>query len=321
MKPQVVPLNFEYPYFRKRDGSISIWDDPSIEGGIALIDNYQPLTNLGSVLGKANSYNYMEQEDVTLLKMVGECIAANENQLKRLMSTVMSRSQVSLRLKKFRRYGFVERWDLNSLEDPDLKPPSPFTLGLAGYIFLKHFYNKEFFMEPTRWQTLGLSAIQRYVAINEIKCQIYETQGLRGFKWQGCILNNPQLINSFAAIEALTEVGNLNFVLERVQQSKDYIAYLSERLMKWDQVYQQYNLLPIQGMSQHKTSLIISVSCFSLAEEIITKLNLELYKLPCIFCIEEKVESDSFTKSFYVKKPDASKNKAELLQVDMPFFK
>ena len=102
MKPQVVPLNFEYPYFRKRDGSISIWDDPSIEGGIALIDNYQPLTNLGSVLGKANSYNYMEQEDVTLLKMVGECIAANENQLKRLMSKVMSRSKESLRLKKFR---------------------------------------------------------------------------------------------------------------------------------------------------------------------------------------------------------------------------
>lgn len=69
------------------------------------------------LLGKANSYNYMEQEDVTLLKMVGECIAANENQLKRLMSKVMSRSQVSLRLKKFRRYGFVERWDLNSLDD------------------------------------------------------------------------------------------------------------------------------------------------------------------------------------------------------------
>lgn len=317
MKPQVVPTDLSYPYFRRQDGSISIWDDPSINGGIALIDGYTPLTNLGAVLGKARSYNYMDEADIVLLKLVGDCIAINEDQLKRLMQSRMTRSQVSVRLKKFRRHGFVERWDISSSESEG-KPPAPFTLGLAGYIFLKHYYNKQFFMEPTRWQTLGLTAIQRYVAINEIRCKVYGTNGLRGFKWQGAILNNPQLIKSFAVMEVATIKGSFNFVLERVQQSKDYLNYLSERLMRWEQVYQQYKYLPIHEMGKHKTMFVISVSCWDLAMDIAKNLNLESYNLPCLFCIEEYIETEGLSKSFYLKQVVDAKPK--LAKVDMPFF-
>lgn len=317
---QTVPDNLEYPYWRKKDGTISIWDDPSIMGGIALIDGYQPLTNLGSVLGKANSYNYMEEEDLILLKMVGDCIAVNENQLKRLMSKIISRSQVSIRLKKLRRHGFVERWELSSAENPEFKPPAPFTLGLAGYIFLKHYYNKQFFMEPTRWQTLGLSAIQRYVSINELRCKIYENECLRNFVWNGKILNNPNLIQGFAVMEVLTPQGNINFCMERVQQSKDFLPYLKMRLNSWDIVYQQHNYLPFTNMNRNKSIFVISVSCIEIAEHIMKQLKIEQYKLPCMFCVEEVYEQEGFGQAFYMPNHDPNLNKSVLKKVNMPFF-
>ncbi|MEI5919379.1 hypothetical protein WBU96_19540 [Bacillus albus] len=320
MNVQPVPNDLRYPYFRKMDGSISIWDDPSVKGGIVLIDGYQPLTNLGAVLGKANSYNYMEEIDIVLLKMVGDCIAVNENQLKRLMSTKTTRSQVSLRLKKLRRHGFVHRWEISSSEDKENKPPAPFTLGLAGYIFLKHYYSKQFFMEPTRWQTLGVSAVQRYVAINEIRCQTYESQCLRDFKWNGVILNNPQLYHGFSVMEILTPQGNINFVVERVQQGKDFLSYLRTRLIKWEMVYQQHNYLPIDDMNRNKSTIAISVSCKELADNILKQLDIGKFKLPIMFCIEELQESLGLAHSFYMPFYEETKENTILKKVDMPFF-
>ena len=189
-----------YPYWFNKDGTISIWDDPSVVGGIALPNPYQPLTHLGSVLNKFNN-GFFEELDVVLLKIIGDAIAANEDQLKRYLESKMSRTQVSKRLKRLRQFGFVDRWQMDSSQFPEEKPPAPFTLGLSGFIFLKHLYYSQFFMEPQRWQKLGLSNVQRYVAVNELRCQLFENRRLRNWTWNAVILNNPYLYQPLGVAE------------------------------------------------------------------------------------------------------------------------
>lgn len=295
-----------YPYWFKKDGSISIWDDPSIIGGIALPNPYQPLTHLGSVLNKFNN-GFFEELDVVLLKIVGDAIAANEDQLKRYLESKMTRTQVSKRLKRLRQFGFVDRWQIESSQFPGEKPPAPFTLGLSGFIFLKHLYYSQFFMEPQRWQKLGLSNVQRYVAVNEIRCQLYENRRLRNWAWNAVILNNPYLYQPFGVAEIETPKGNLNLVIERVQQSKDFLGYLQPRLEKWEQVFAEYGTLPMRGFNENQTVVVLYTSSYSLAEHLHKELVLEQKPFPIWICVEEDLANDRIRKAFYVPTTDKLK--------------
>lgn len=293
----------EYPYWLSKTGQLSLWDDPSIVGGIAIPNPYQPLTHLGSVLNKFNN-GFFEELDVVLLKIIGDAIAVNEDQLKRYLESKMTRTQVSKRLKRLRQFGFVDRWQIESSHFDEEKPPAPFTLGLSGFIFLKHLYYSQFFMEPQRWQRLGLSNVQRYVAVNEIRTQLFENRRLRNWTWNGVILNNPYLYQPFGVAEIEAPKGNLNLVIERVQQSKDYISYLQARFEKWEQVYEEYNTLPIRGFNENPTIIVIYTSTFALAEHIHKELVLEQKKFPVWLCVEEELFDERVGQSFYVPTPN-----------------
>lgn len=301
----------EYPYWYNKAGQISIWDDPSVVGGIALPNPYQPLTHLGSVLNKFSN-GFFEELDVVLLKIVGDAIAANEDQLKRYLESKMTRTQVSKRLKRLRQHGFVDRWQIDSSNFTTEKPPAPFTLGLSGFILLKHLYYSQFFMEPQRWQRLGLSNIQRYVAVNEIRTQLYENRRMRNWTWNGVILNNPYLYQPFGVAEIEGPKGNFNLVIERVQQSKDYMGYLQARFEKWEQVFEEYKTLPIRGFNQNPTVVIIYVSSLSLAEHIHKEMVLEQKKFPVWICVEEDLLEERIGKSFYVP----TESKLKLIDID-----
>lgn len=296
LQSQLDPM--EYPYWLDKTGQLSVWDDPSIVGGIAIPNPYQPLTHLGSVLNKFNN-GFFEELDVVLLKLIGDAIAVNEDQLKRYLESKMTRTQVSKRLKRLRQFGFVDRWQIESSHFEAEKPPAPFTLGLSGFIFLKHLYYSQFFMEPQRWQRLGLSNVQRYVAVNEIRTQLFENRRLRNWAWNGVILNNPYLYQPFGVAEIEAPNGNLNLVVERVQQSKDYIGYLQTRFEKWEQVYAEYKRLPIRGFNDNPTVIVINVSSKSLAEHIHKEIILEQKQIPIWFCIDEDLNDDRIGHSFY----------------------
>ena len=305
--------SMEYPYWLSRSGTLPLWDDPSVVGGIAIPNPYQPLTHLGSVLNKFNN-GFFEEMDVVLLKIIGDGIAVNEDQLKRYLESKMTRTQVSKRLKKLRQYGFVDRWQIESSHFETEKPPAPFTLGLSGFIFLKHLYYSRFFMDPQRWQRQGLSSVQRYVAVNEIRTQLFENRRLRNWAWNGVINNNPYLYQPFGVAEIEAPRGNLNLVIERVQQSKDFISYLQPRFEKWEQVYAEFNTLPIRGFNDNPTVVVLYVSSFSLAEHIHQELILEKKQLPVWICVEEDLynENERIGKSFYVPSEEGLKR----IQID-----
>lgn len=304
----------DYPYWFGQDGQLSVWDDPSIVGGIAIPSPYQPLTHLSMVLSKFNN-GFFEELDVVLLKIIGDAIAVNEDQLKRYLESKMTRTQVSKRLKRLRQYGFVDRWQIESSHFETEKPPAPFTLGLSGFIFLKHLYYSQFFMDSQRWQRSGLSSVQRYVAVNEIRAQLTENHCLRDWKWNGVINNNPMLYQPFGVAEIATPQGNLNLIVERVQQSKDFLKYLQARFEKWEEVYSEFNSLPIRGFKTNPTVVVISVSCIALAEHIHQELVLEQKNIPVWICVDEALYTERIGQSFYLP------TKEGLKQIEMDFLK
>lgn len=304
-----------YPYFFSKDNTLSIWDDPSIQGGIALTEPYQPLTQLSSVLNRFNN-GFFEELDIVLLKVLGDAISANEDHLKRYMGHKMTRTQVSNRLKRLRQYGFVDRWSVESSQFPDnIKPPAPFTLGIAGYILLKQLYFSQFFMNPQKWQESGLSNIQRYVATNEIRCQLFESRVLRNWVWNGVILNNPYLFQPFATAEIDTPDGRVNLVIERVQQGKKFLPYLEKRLEKWEMVLDKYEYFPIKNMNPNPSIIVIYVSSHSLAEYIKHELVLDKKTYTVWFCIEEELVKHDISRAFYMPIEDG-----ELIQINMEFL-
>lgn len=305
--------NMEYPYWLDKKGQLLIWDDPSIIGGIAIPNPYQPLTHLSSVLNKFNN-GFIEELDVILLKTIGDAIAVNEDQLKRLLESKMTRTQVSKRLKRLRQFGFVDRWQVESSHFEQEKPPAPFTLGISGFIILKQLYYSQFFMDSQRWQRSGLSAIQRYIAVNEIRTQLYENRRLRNWTWNGVINNNPHLYQPFGVAEIETPNGNINLVFERVLQSKDFLNFLLPRLDKWEQVFKDFKTLPIRGLNENPTVIVIHVSSFSLAEHIHQELVLEHKQIPIWMCIDEDLYDERIGKAFYMPTQDGLK------QIDLNFL-
>lgn len=294
------PSSVEYPYFLGKDKNLSIWDDPSITGGISIPDPYKPLTHLSSVLNRLNN-GFLDELDVILLKVIGDAISANEDQVKRYLESKTTRTQVTNKLRRMREFGFVERWQVESGQFPDNeKPPAPFTLGLAGFTLMKQLYNAQFFMYPQRWQKGGLPNVQRYVAANEVRCQLYEQSILRNWVWNGVINHNPQLRQPFAVAEIETPNNNINLVIERVQQGKHFLPYLAERLEKWEQVYNEFEFLPIKSVNENPTIIVIYVSNMDLAKHIAYELVVERFPMAIWFCVEEELMEKGVAESFFL---------------------
>lgn len=290
----------EFPYFLNKEETLSIWDDPSIVGGIALPENYYPITNLMSVLSRLTN-GYLDELDVTILKVLGDAICVNENQLKRYLQTKLTRTQVSERLKRLRENGFIDRWQVQSSQFPEqIKPPAPFTLGVAGYSLMKQLYYTQFFMNPNKWLSNGLPNIQRYVATNEIRCQLIERKKLKNWIWNGVILNNPSLDRPFAVAEIATPKGNMNLIIERIQQSKDYISYINKKLDTWETIIGEHHYILVKQANKLPCIIVLYVSTYSLAEYLSYKLILEKRPMNVWLCVEEELNQIGFEDSFFI---------------------
>lgn len=308
----------EFPYYLNKNNTISIWDDPSIQGGTSFPENYYPLTNLMSVMSRLTN-GYLDEIDITLLKVLGDAICANEDQLKRYMQSHVTRTQVSNKLRRLRENGFVERWQVESdLFPTELKPPAPFTLGMAGFSIMKQLYFSNFFMNPQKWQVNGLPNIQRHVAANELRCQLVERKVLRNWKWNSVILNNPLYQRPFAVAEVETPKGNLNFVIERVQQGKDFVGYLSKKLNEWAELNETHSPLTFKNVNKNPCIFVIYASSISIANKLAFELFLEKKPLPVWLCIEEELDK-GIENSFFKPLEDGKLGRLQLDFLSAPF--
>ncbi|MCK6259558.1 hypothetical protein LCY76_23600 [Fictibacillus sp. KIGAM418] len=289
--------SIDFPYFYNQKGEVPIWDNPTVNGGIRRPSVYKPTTTLSGVITNIQR-GYFKEDDLTLLKVLGDSMCSNENQLRRYMSRKMSASKVSQKLKRFREQGLADRWTILNDLQPEYKPPAPWTIGVSGYTLLKHINNMDFVMAPERWNSI--KAIQRFVAMNEIRCQLAEQRVLRNWVWNAVIANNPHLTRPLGVAEVETPSGRINFVIERVQQAKDFYTFLDNKLQKWVPVYDKFKFFPIKRMNENQTIVVLYCSTKTLAQEIQKSLQLHKYPYTIWLCVEENLMDSGIGKGFYL---------------------
>jgi DNA-binding transcriptional ArsR family regulator len=290
-----------YPFYKTKKGEIPFWDHPFLKGSKVLPKHYHPFTTIEGVLSLYRRRKF-DDTDITILKVLGDSICSNEDQLRRYMASLMSRSEVSKRLNKFREVGLVDRWKIRIRDDEEenYKPPAPFTLGIAGFKLLKHYYSDQFFMDPNRWDKLGVGGIQRYVSMNEIRCQLVESRAVKQWKWNAVIAGNPRIAFPLGAAEIKTPKGHINFLIDRAQMSQNFIGYFKDKLAMWKLVYEKYSNLPLSEFPNNYSIVVIYTSTLSIAQKIHHELLLDTYPFPIWCCVEEDLWEDGLSKSFYI---------------------
>lgn len=291
---------FEQSYYYNKRGEVPFWDHPLITGYKILPKNYYPYVTLEAVLSLYQR-GRIDDSDIMLLKVLGDAICCNEDQLRRYLSGKLSRSDVSKRLNKFREVGLVDRWKvrIRTDENEEIKPPAPFVLGVAGFKLLKHYYNDQFFMDPNRWDTLGVGAVQRYVAVNELRARLIEVRAARNWFWNPIVANNKSIKKPMSVTEIKTFKGNINFFIERAQMSQDFIGFIRSKLNNWVKVYEKYGNFPINHLAANVPIIILYTSTLTMAQTLHKELMVDTYPFTVWFCVEEDMIEDGLDTAFY----------------------
>lgn len=293
-------INHDYPFLTKK-GELPFWDHPSLKGSKVLPKKfYRPYTNVEGAVEHFNR-GRLDEHDFTLLKVLGDAICANENQLRRYMEPKLSNSQTSTRLDRMRSNGFVDRWKVRIHGDEEgYKPPAPFTLGMAGYKLLKHYYNSEYFMDSNRWDSLGVGGIKRYVAMNELRCTMVEMSILKKWKWNPVVAKNYQNSRPLGVGLVDTPQGHMNFIIDRVQGSQDFTGFFKDRLYNWRKVFEKCGNIPIMDFPDNNSYVIIFSPTISIANYLHQQLMLDTFPFNIWICVEEDLAESGFNESFYI---------------------
>lgn len=300
MGNQTIHEPIENSYFTTKEGVVPFWDHPLISGYKVLPDDYKPHTSIEAALSLYQR-QVINDEDLVLLKVLGDAICANEDHLRRYMSLRISRSNVSKRLERMRRFGLVERWKMRikSDENEEYKPPAPFTLGIAGFKLMKHYYNDHFFMDHNRWDYLGPGGVQRYVAMNELRCQLIERRSILNWKWTPLVGHNHLIPKPFAATTLRTPRGDVNLLIDRPQMNQDFVGYLRDKLHKLKKHYEHKGHFKVESLEEHQSIYIIYASTLSLAERIHKEIMLDTFPFTIWVCVEEDLFHDGVSTAFY----------------------
>lgn len=286
------------------DGSYSIWDNPNFITEMRHPSDFMPLHDLRSVLRVFSSWGQHAEARMRVLKVLGDAVCANEDQLRRYLKPFMSASATSAHLNYLRKNGFVHRFKcyIEDFTDENgellnLRNPAPFAVGLAGYILLTHYYSlsKYFFMHPEAWNGNPLmvaNTVQRYVAMNEIRCQLVEDGLLRKWRWYPILANN----RNFKKPQALLEIGEDTedydsrtwFIFERAQSSQDFIGFLKDRMNLYRNIHEKHGFLPIAHTAADGEKIVV-ISCATLkvAELIQEEIRLQTLPFPCWLLVDE----------------------------------
>lgn len=314
--PQAVHLKL----FLRKDESYSIWDHPNFKTHMVLPDHYRPLTNLLHVLEAMNRWTpEIRERRMIILKVIADAMCANENQLRRYLSVKFSASETSKQINDLRKYGFVERHKARlSFQDDDeeIRPPAPITLGPAGYLLMKHYYADVAFSSAETWQGNPF-AVQRIVAINELRCVTAEARILKAWRWYP----NVGGLNKYPSPSAFMQLKTINddlvdFLVMRTQLAQDFLPFLQKTLEAYRYLHERDGRILIDGTKNENYQIIlISVSTIALTEYIHEQLTLTSYPFEIWFIIDEEFdaleEPKELGKAFYSVSKDGL-NKLEL---------
>lgn len=306
----------EPSFFPSRQGDIPFWDHPLFGGHRHVPDKYRPYTTIERVL-QSYEQAYIDETDIRIIKVLADAMCANENQMRRYLSRFMSAAETSKRLNRLRNRGFVERWKcrIASDEKEEIKPPAPYTVGIAGYHLLNQLYPSTKQMDPRSWYQQSVLMIQRYVAMNELRCLFAEQRVLQNWGWNVMVDYNQKVRKPLGVAELKTPKGTMTLMIERPQMAQNFVSFLKTKLNQWERVYEnRSNSFLLKGMENDHVVVVLYASTYQMAEHIQEILVLENYPFRIWFCIEEAIEQDGLSYAFHVPDDEAIK------QLHIPFL-
>jgi len=283
--------------FPRMDGTISIWDHPNFKSNVVLPDDYRPLMRIEEGLEMINRMR-LNEEQLMILKVVADAICANENQLRRYLSKKISPSVTSKHLKYLGKFGLIERHKcrLAFIEEDGkevIRPPGPITLGIGGYKLMNHLYSESSFASPDTWQQNAM-AVQRYVAMNELRCLAIESRNVRGWSWFPLVGGLSRFKKPFAAMRLEVEDGEFQMLIERAQMSQNFLGYFRMRLEEFRYLFNRDQMIIIDGFDRTPRQIVaLSVSSVSMANFIQEQLRLHTYPFDIWFIIDEWFDTET----------------------------
>jgi len=288
----------------RKDDSYSIWDHPNFKSKKVLpANNYRPILTLPEAIGEMNRWSQeVFEERMTLLKVIGDAICANENQIRRYMSPIMSPSKTSAHIKALRLRGFVERhkcelafvYDENG-EPINLKNPAPITIGPAGWLILNHYYNGMYLVNPENWYSgkdMHGATIQRYVAMNEIRCTAAEEKLAKGWVWYPAIGGHSSYKKPFAVMKIGEETdeydGRAFLLFERAQLKQNFIGFFRSRLELYRELMERDGYIQVDGVPKEaELVVVLSVSSERMANYVHEEIGLHRYPFRVWMIVDE----------------------------------
>lgn len=305
--------------FLREDKTISFWDHPNFKSHVVLPDDCYSLTRAEQGIELIHQ-GRLNEEALMVMKVVGDAMCANENQLRRYLSRKMSFSQTSAILKKLRKYRLVERYKsrLAFIEEEGeevIRPPAPYALGIGGYKLLKHLYPHDSFVEPQQWYSQPLS-VQRFVAMNEFRCQVAESRILRGWQWNPYIGGSPKYMKPMASALIESPKGILQLLLERPQMAQNFTGYLRTKLEQYRYLYERDGKFKVDDQSSANIQVVcLYTSSASMAKFIHEEIGLHRYPFDIWVLVDEWINQEKGMSEAF-----AIPNKEELKRVRLSFF-
>lgn len=306
--------------FLREDKTISFWDHPNFKSHVVLPDDCYSITRAEQGLELIHQ-GRLNEDALMVMKVVGDAMCANENQLRRYLSRKMTFSQTSEHLKRLRKYRLVERYKCRLAfveEDGEevIRPPAPFALGIAGYKLLKHLYPESPFAEAESWSSQPLS-VQRFVAMNEFRCLAVEAGTLRGWRWNPYIGGSPKYMKPMAVAQIETGQGMLHLLMERPQMAQNFLGYLRSKLELYRYLYDRDGVFKMDGQGKASIQVVcIYASSISMAKFIHEEIGLHRYPFDIWVLVDEWIDKEKgMSEAFCMP------NKLDLKRIRVPFLK
>ncbi len=283
--------------FPREDGTVSFWDHPNFVSHVALPDNYSPITRAEQGL-ELIQQGRLNKEQMRVMKVVSDAMCANENQIRRYLVKMQSFSKTSEILNRLRKRGFVQRYTsrLSFIENEGeeiIKPPAPFTLGIAGQKLIKHYYPEAQVKDSEEWIKQPL-AVQRYVAVNEARCLLYETGNLRNWLWSPFTGGNAKLPKPMATGEIETPEGLLQLIFERPQTAQNFLGYLKSKLEAYRMMVERDGYIRMHGLSGEALQIVcLYVSSTRMATFIAEEIKLTGYPFDIWILNDEWIKQET----------------------------
>lgn len=316
--------------YKTQEGKVPFWDSPFVIGTKNIPERikYRPKLTHEAVESLFQRTKYKEI-DAIIMKVVADSICCTEEQLRRYMYQHSSRSYVSKTVNRFRNDGILDRWKLEDTEyEHEEIISGPLTLGIGGYKYLKHYYYRDFMMNPNNWDALGIPFIQKMVSLNELRVQLYERSVMREWCWAELYykyslihykykhLKKYKALSLFAPT-AITHIdtpkGRMEWLIIRGMMRFNFMEHVRDRLFAYKQYFEEHGSLPF--ISENTIPyVVVSVSTRTMAEDLHKKLLLDTFPFPLWCCVDEYVWKDGIEKAIMI--PDGQ----VLRRAHLPFL-